>query len=69
VMTGIDGKSPTPSVPETSTGRFHRSSGSSTKAPNPPMPASTSGRVARLTSGLMRSTSSSPASMSTPASR
>ena len=42
---------------------------SSTSAPKPPMPASTSGRCVRRTSGLMRSTSSSPASMSTPASR
>src|SRR6185312_13092149 len=33
------------------------------------MPASTSGRRTRATRGLMRSTSSSPASMSTPASR
>ena len=35
----------------------------------PPTPASTSGRMVRLTKGLMRSTSASPASMSTPASR
>ena len=40
----------------------------STSAPNPPMPASTSRRWVFRTSGLMRSTSSSPASMSTPAS-
>ena len=42
---------------------------SSTSAPKPPMPASTSGRIVRFANGLMRSTSASPASMSTPASR
>ena len=41
----------------------------SNSAPKPPMPASTSGRIVRLANGLMRSTSASPASMSTPASR
>src|SRR5687767_4586225 len=38
-------------------------------APKPPIPARTSGRMVRATRGLIRSTSSSPASMSTPASR
>ena len=33
------------------------------------MPASTSGRIVRLANGLIRSTSASPASMSTPDSR
>src|SRR6478672_1688657 len=37
--------------------------------PNPPSPPITSGRMVRAACGLMRSTSSSPASMSTPASR
>ena len=41
----------------------------STSAPNPPRPPRTSGRIERRTAGLIRSTSSSPASMSTPASR
>ena len=43
--------------------------GTSKSAPNPPMPPSTSRRIERLTTGLMRSTRASPASMSTPASR
>src|SRR5688572_11053673 len=60
---------PTPSVPATSTGRRQRPSGISIMAPKPPMPARTSGRIVRATRGRMRSTSSSPASMSTPASR
>ncbi len=59
---------PTPSVPATSTGSRKRLP-ISTSAPKPPMPASTSGRIVRLANGLMRSTSASPASMSTPASR
>ena len=59
---------PTPSVPETITGSLYFLE-TSTSAPNPPMPPSTSGRIVRLANGLMRSTSSSPASMSTPESR
>ncbi len=59
---------PTPSVPETITGSRYFF-GTSTSAPKPPMPPSTSGRSVRFANGLMRSTSSSPASMSTPALR
>src|SRR5689334_4245586 len=59
---------PTPSVPETITG-FLYFFDTSKSAPKPPMPPSTSGRIVRLAIGLMRSTSASPASMSTPASR
>ncbi len=59
---------PTPSVPETITG-FLNFFETSTSAPKPPRPLRTSGRMVRLAKGLMRSTSSSPASMSTPASR
>ncbi len=59
---------PTPSVPDTMTGSLYFFE-TSTRAPNPPMPPSTSGRIVRLAKGLMRSTSESPASISTPASR
>ena len=59
---------PTPSVPETMTGSRYFFD-TSTSAPKPPMPPSTSGRMVPRASGLMRSTSASPASMSTPASR
>ncbi|CFN79843.1 Uncharacterised protein [Bordetella pertussis] len=59
---------PTPSVPDTSTGS-RNFFGTSNRAPKPPMPANTPGRMVRAARGLMRSTSASPASMSTPASR
>ena len=59
---------PTPSVPDTSTGSRYFF-GSPHRAPKPPMPASTSGRRVRFAKGLIASTSASPASMSTPASR
>src|SRR5205823_6532067 len=59
---------PTPSVPTTSTGSSYRL-GTSKSPPNPPMPASTSGRIVRRACGLIRSTSASPSSMSTPESR
>src|SRR3954452_14817243 len=39
----------------------------SNSAPKPPIPARTSGRSVRFANGLMRSTSASPASISTPA--
>jgi len=59
---------PTPSVPDTSTG-WRYFLGTRHSAPKPPIPASTSGRRVRRANGLMASTSASPASMSTPASR
>src|SRR3984957_17090508 len=60
---------PPPSVPETSTGLRKRSKGPSTSAPKPPMPPSTSRRMEGRTPGLILSTNSSPAAMSTPPSR
>ncbi len=57
---------PTPSVPLTSTGSTSPS-GSRHMPAKPPTPASTSAIAVALARGLMRSTSSSPASMSTPA--
>src|SRR5205809_4969127 len=59
---------PTPSVDETSTG-WRNFGGIFTKAAKAPMPPSTSGRKVAFASGAMRRTASSPASMSTPASR
>src|SRR3970282_996192 len=59
---------PTPSVPDTSTGSRYLPDRSNS-APKPPRLPMTSGRKLRLTSGLMRSTTWLPASMSTPASR
>ena len=56
---------PTPSVPATSTGSRYFF-GISKSPAKPPMPASTSGRIVRRACGLMRSTSASPSSMSTP---
>jgi len=59
---------PTPSVPETRTGARYFA-GIAHSAPKPPSPARTSGRMVRFANGLMASTSASPASISTPASR
>src|SRR5690606_1841065 len=59
---------PTPSVPDTRTGSRYFL-GTSNKAPNPPMPAITPSRMVLAARGLIRSTSASPASISTPASR
>ena len=53
----------------TSTGSRYFFTSSAKSPPNPPMPASTSGRMVGRARGLMRSTSRSPSSMSTPASR
>src|SRR5690606_15940651 len=59
---------PTPSVPLTSKGSS-MSAGSAHRPAKPPTSATTSGMRVLFASGLMRSTSSSPESMSTPASR
>jgi hypothetical protein len=59
---------PTPSVEDTSTGSRYPV-GMRTKPAKPPMPPRTSGRYVALARGAMRRTASSPASMSTPASR
>src|SRR5690606_14031541 len=59
---------PTPSVPLTSTGSRYLPARSN-RAPKPPRPPITSGRKVRVTRGVMRSATSFPASMSTPASR
>ena len=58
---------PTPSVPETRIGSLYLP-GMAHSAPNPPNPPMTSGRVVRFTCGLIRSTNSLPALISTPAS-
>ena len=60
---------PTPSVVETSTGSVNPAARRSNSAPNPPRPPITPARVVAAASGLIRSTSASPAAMSTPASR
>src|SRR2546421_12105908 len=59
---------PTPSVDDTSTGSWYPL-GTRTNPAKAPMPPSTSGRKVAFASGAMRRTASSPASMSTPASR
>ncbi len=59
---------PTPSVPLTSTGSSIPL-GTAHSPAKPPTSARTSGMRVIFANGLMRSTSSSPASMSTPASR
>src|SRR5688572_11309962 len=59
---------PTPSVDETSTGSRYPA-GTRTNPANPPMPPRTSGRWVDFARGTIRRTASSPASMSTPASR
>src|SRR5271165_2047657 len=60
---------PTPSVVETSTGSVKPAAFRSNSAPKPPKPPMTPARVVALASGLIASTSASPASISTPASR
>src|SRR5687767_13162623 len=59
---------PTPSVELTKTGSRYRSCGKAKSPPKPPMSPMTSGRIVDRTCDLMRSTASSPAAMSTPAS-
>jgi len=59
---------PTPSVDETMTGSRYFD-GRPTRLANPPTPPITSARLVARASGTMRRTASSPASMSTPASR
>src|SRR5882724_4111033 len=59
---------PTPSVDDTSTGSWYPL-GTRTNPAKAPMPPRTSGRNVAFASGAMRRTASSPASMSTPASR
>eukprot|EP00965_Chrysotila_dentata_P261418 6214246-Pleurochrysis_carterae.AAC.3 len=58
---------PTPSVPDTSTGSSYPAALRSKRPPNPPIEPITPDRSVDLASGLIRSTSSLPASMETPA--
>ena len=60
---------PTPSVVATSTGSVKPAAFGSNSAPKPPRPPITPGRRVDRASGLIASTSASPASMSTPAVR
>ena len=60
---------PTPSVVETSIGSANPAAFRSNSAPKPPRPPITPARVVAFASGLIASTSASPASISTPASR
>ena len=60
---------PTPSVEATSTGSRNPAALRSNSAPNPPSPPIAPVRPVLRASGLIASTSASPASMSTPASR
>ena len=58
---------PTPSVPETSTGREMPVRSISNRPPKPPMPSSTPGIAVRATCFFISSTARYPAVMSTPA--
>ena len=58
---------PTPSVPETSTGRFMPLKSGSNRPPKPPMPDSTPGTAVRATWAFISSTALYPAVTSTPA--
>jgi hypothetical protein len=60
---------PTPSVEETRIGSTNPAAFRSNSAPNPPSPPITPAREVALASGLIASTSASPAAISTPASR
>jgi len=60
---------PTPSVDEISTGSTKPAAFRSNRAPKPPMPPIVPARAVARASGLIRSTSASPASISTPAER
>ncbi len=59
---------PTPSVPATRTGSLKPAAFRSNNPPKPPRSASAPGRRVAFAAGAMRSTSASPASISTPAS-
>src|SRR5438270_112246 len=58
---------PTPSVDATKIGSLNPAAFRSNSPPNPPREASAPGRAVARAAGAMRSTSASPASISTPA--